>query len=61
MFPRPLSQRVFLLLVPCVMAATWALAGCASISGDDEATAPFGVEVSAMYITVENRAGTALV
>ncbi|MGH9345935.1 MAG: hypothetical protein ACRD26_01600 [Vicinamibacterales bacterium] len=43
------------------MAAALALPGCANISGDDEATAPFGVEVSAMYITVENRAGTALV
>jgi hypothetical protein len=38
-----------------------AVASCARVSGDDESTAPFGVTVSSMYVTVENRTGTALV
>lgn len=53
--------RLFPLLVPTVMAAALSLAGCESLSGEDEATAPIGVQVSAMYITIENRTGTALV
>lgn len=61
MFLPSRSRRFLPLLAACAIAVSLALTGCASISGDDEATAPFGVEVSAMYITVENRAGTALV
>jgi len=60
MFPRP-TGRLLPPLVSSVIVAALALAGCASLSGDDEATAPFGVELSAMYITIENRTGTALI
>lgn len=61
MVPRPRITRLLPRVVSCFLLATLLLTGCASLSGDDEATAPFGVEVSNMYITVENRAGTALV
>lgn len=58
----PLALR-FLTRVPlvCTIAAALAAGACATASGDDEATAPFGVEVSQMYVTIENRTGTALV
>jgi hypothetical protein len=61
MFPRPAPGRFLTLLVSSFVCAAATLTGCARLSGDDEATAPFGVEVSALYITVENRTGTALV
>lgn len=48
-------------VVVCSLIFLAGLTGCASISGDDEATAPFGVEVSQLFITIENRTGTALV
>ncbi len=54
------SQGFFPLLVSWAL-VTLVATGCSSVSGDDEETASFGVQVSAMYITVENRAGTALV
>jgi hypothetical protein len=37
------------------------LAACSTVTGDDEATAPFGVTVAPLYLTVENRTGTALI
>ena len=37
------------------------LAGCSKVSGDDEATAPFRVTVAQLYLTIENRTGTALI
>jgi hypothetical protein len=57
----PLPLRTFALLASLVTVSGTIASGCAAVSGDDEATAPFGVEVSAMYVTVENRTGTALV
>jgi hypothetical protein len=61
MVPRPRITRLLPPVVSCVIFAALLLTGCANVSGDDEATAPFGVAVSSMYITVENRTGTALV
>ena len=43
------------------LAVVIASAGCSSVSGDDEATAPFGVSIESLYITIENRTGTALI
>jgi hypothetical protein len=60
MIPRP-PGRLLPPLVSCVIVAALTLTGCESLSGDDEATAPFGVELSAMYITIQNRTGTALI
>jgi hypothetical protein len=42
-------------------ALTLTLPSCSTVAGDDEATAPFGVTVSALYLTIENRTGTALI
>jgi uncharacterized protein YceK len=60
MVHRLLTGRSFPPIASLVI-ATWLLSGCASVSGDDEATAPFGVQVSSMFVTVENRTGTALI
>ena len=57
--PFPLRRLRSLALALALMAL--AVASCARVSGDDESTAPFGVTVSSMYVTVENRTGTALV
>lgn len=37
------------------------LAACSTVAGDDEATAAFGVTVAPLYMTIENRTGTALI
>jgi hypothetical protein len=60
MSPRP-PRRLLPPLASCLLLIALTLSGCASLSGDDEATAPFGVELSAMYITIENRTGSALI
>jgi hypothetical protein len=49
------------LLISLHIIATFALAGCANISGNDEAAASFGIDISSMYLTLENRTGTALI
>ena len=57
----PLPLRNLTVLGSFLTVFATLLAGCSAVSGDDEATAPFGVTVASMYITVENRTGTALV
>jgi hypothetical protein len=57
----PLGARGFTLLACSLVLATVAATGCTSASGDDDATAPFGITVGQFGITVENRTGTTLV
>jgi hypothetical protein len=57
----PLSRHNLVPLLFAFGVITFFVVGCAQLSGDDEATAPFGVTVESLYVTVENRTGTALV
>jgi len=57
--PHPIRGRA---LKGCALAALAVLAcSCSTVTGDDEATAPFGVTVAPLYMTIENRTGTALI
>jgi hypothetical protein len=56
----PLGTRGSFLLGSLLLTVSFA-AGCTTAAGDDEATAPFGIAVSPMYITIENRTGNTLV
>jgi hypothetical protein len=58
----PLAIRG-LMPLGCALAfiAAIAIPACTTVTGDDEATAAFGVTIAPLYMTIENRTGTALV